>query len=140
MKPKILKKYENNKNPYETFSFEDKFPINYHDNIPKSSKYRNKNYNQKTLARPKTAYTGLPSVVSSISKSLKSVTLSSKLYGNYINSYSKMTQEYTFKTPRVTKYPLLKNEIFLPISLSSFKTKETNNEKKSFSIDILYYF
>ena len=135
MKPKILKKYENNKNPYETFSFEDKFPINYHNNIPKSSKYRNKNYNQKTLARPKTAYTGLPSVVSSISKSLKSVTLSSKLYGNYINSYSKMTQEYTFKTPRVTKYPLLKNEIFLPISLSSLKTKETNNEKKSFSID-----
>jgi hypothetical protein len=52
-----------------------------------------------------TTYARLPSAVSTISKSLKSVTLSSQLYGDYINFHSNITQEHSFKTPRVEKYP-----------------------------------
>ena len=56
--------------------------------------------------RPLTAYEKSPSTVSTISKSLKSVTLSSKLYSNYINYYSIITQDHAFKTPKVSKYPI----------------------------------
>ena len=75
----------------------------------------------------------MPSAVSSISKSLKSVALSSKLYGNYINLYSNLTQDYTFKTPRETKYPKLKNQKYLPITSQPYTTTENTKEKISFT-------
>ena len=136
MKPKILNNYTPNQSPYLLFS-SDK-------NISSTPKP-----NQRSLNKPKNIYLtnskyrplttlkkNSPRIISSISKSLKSVTLSSQLYGNYINFYSNITQEYTFKTPHVTKYPLLKNEKYLPITLQNFSTDKNNKtEKKKLIID-----
>ena len=136
MKPKIIKNYTNKENPYQLFSFEYDFSNikQSRNNIPKSSRHMEK-YTINCSTRPKTSYGRLPSAVSSISKSLKSVTLSSKNYGDYIDLYSKITQEHTFKTPKMTKYPLLKNKKFLPITSSPITLKDNIEEKKSFSID-----
>ena len=135
MKPKIIKNYSNKDNPYELFSIENNslFNKNFFINMPKSSKYR-QFHSIKTTNRPLTTYARLPSTVSSISKSLKSVTLSSQLYGGYINFHSNITQEHTFKTPRVNKYPLIKNEQFLPIKLQTPQTKEIIKEKEKISL------
>ena len=144
MKPKLIQSHFNTEYPYEIFSSENISPIKKDNpisivNFPKSCKYRNKTNNIKSKLRPMTTTTTyttrIPSAVSSISKSLKSVALSSKLYGNYINFYSDLTQEHTFKTPKVTKYPILKNEKFLPITFQPLFNKENNNEKNSFFSD-----
>ena len=134
MKPKILNKYLNKEYPYELFSIDYNYPLNKnpHNNIPKSSKYRELtgSKNQFKANRPLTTYARLPSAVSTISKSLKSVTLSSQLYGDYINFHSNITQEHSFKTPRVEKYPLLKNEQFLPITFHSSRTLQSGKKDK----------
>ena len=138
MKPKILNKYLNKEYPYELFSIENNFPLNInpHNYIPKSSKHRELPSKTQSKARPMTTIGRLPSAVSSISKSLKSVTLSSQLYGDYINFHSNITQEHTFKTPRMDKYPLLKNEQFLPITFHSSRTLQSSKKEKiNFSTD-----
>ena len=140
MNLKISPKYSIHDSPYKLFSndiflsnqknsFINKNPRN---NFPLKSQYT-KFYNKPAQIRPKTTITRMPSAVSSISKSLKSVALSSKLYGNYINFYSNITQDYTFKTPRETKYPKLKNQKYLPITSQPYTTKENTKEKISFT-------
>ena len=135
MKPKIIKQYSNEDYPYEIFSIYDNYQFNKNPhNIPNSSKHSQ--FLNFKPNRPLTSYTRLPSAVSSISKSLKSVTLSSQLYGDYINFHSNITQEHTFKTPRVNKYPLLKNEQFLPIKLQTPKTKDMYKDKEKDKISL----
>ena len=140
MNLKISPKYSIHDSPYKLFSndiflsnqknsFINKNPRN---NFPLKSQYT-KFYNKPAQIRPKTTITRMPSAVSSISKSLKSVALSSKLYGNYINFYSNITQDYTFKTPRETKYPKLKNQKYLPITSQPYTTTENTKEKISFT-------
>ena len=138
-------KYSNQESPYKLFS-NNNFLSDYktsfntrnfhHKNIPLTSKYRN-TYKKQTLIRPMTTNTNtrVSSAVSSISKSLKSVTLSSRLYGNYINYYSNITQDYTFKTPRMSNYPLLKNEKYLPITSHPSTAKERTKDKISFTTE-----
>jgi len=148
MKPKNKENISDIESPYKLFSPENNFFLSKNklsfnnkrlfNNCPQSSKYKNYTnlYSKKNQIRPLTTYSRIPSAVSSISKSLKSVTLSSQLYGNYINVYSNITQDHTFKTPRVTKYPLLKNEKYLPITLHPSTAKETSKEKASTSTDV----
>ena len=52
---------------------------------------------------------------SNIQKKMKEITLSFHSYSEYINTYTKLTQTYTYKSPSVSFYPLTKNEKFLPI-------------------------
>ena len=140
----ISPKYSNQESPYKLFSndlflssrknsIKTRNPHN--KNIPRTSKTRTTHNNKKTSIRPMTTITRLPSAVSSISKSLKSVTLSSKLYSNYINYYSNITQDYTFKTPKVSNYPLLKNEKYLPITSHPSTAKERSKDKTSFTTE-----
>ena len=130
MKPKIKNKYFKAGYPYQIFSLDNVSSIKdiHRDNIPKSTKYRNKQDLNHQVRPMTTITTRTPSEISSIAKSLKSVALSSQLYGDYINFYSDLTQEHTFKTPKVNKYPILKNEKFLPITLRPSTAKETNKE------------
>ena len=139
----ISPKYSIQESPYKLFSKDlflsvRKTSLNsrnlHNKNIPRTSKYRKAN-NKQTPIRPITAYGRLPSAVSSISKSLKSVTLSSQLYSNYINYYSNLTQDYTFKTPQVSNYPILKNEKYLPITSHLSTAKERTKDKASFTTE-----
>ena len=140
----ISSKYSHQESPYKLFSndlflssrknsIKTRNPHN--KNIPRTSKTRTTHNTKKTSIRPMTTITRLPSAVSSISKSLKSVTLSSKLYSNYINYYSNITQDYTFKTPKVSNYPLLKNEKYLPITSHPSTAKERSKDKTSFTTE-----
>ena len=148
MKPKIKGNIPEIESPYKLFSQENNYLFSKNklslnnkrlfSNCPQSSKYKNYTnlYPKKNQIRPLSQFSRIPSAVSSISKTLKSMTLSSRLYGNYINVYSNITQEHTFKTPRITKYPILKNEKYLPITLHPSVAKETSKEKISFSTDV----
>ena len=134
MKPKIFKGVSNNDYPYEIFSSEINSPIyktpfyNYQTSIKNKSKHK-----RNTPIRPFTTKERHLSTVSKISKSLKSVILSSNLYSNYIDLYKQLTQDTSFKTPKVTQYPILKNEKYLPIKTEPSIKKETNKEKISFT-------
>ena len=133
MKPKIIKKISLKDNPYHIFSTEK----NSH---TKSNYLRSLNRriidNENNKIRLLTNYEKQNSDISSYSKSLKSVALNSKLYGNYIDYYSNITQEHSFKTPRVNKYPLLKNKKYLSIKLQPLTERNSNKDKISFSTDI----
>ena len=141
MKPKILKKVSNNDYPYGIFSVDNnhllkKNPLYIYQ---KSSKSRNI-YNKNTLFLPLKTNEKSFSHFISISKSLKTVTLSSNLYSNYLHLYKKLTQDISFKTPKVTEYPLLKNEKYLPIKTEMPVTQETylktyNKKISSFNKD-----
>ena len=134
MKPRLFKNSTNIDNPYEIFSSDVNSPIykspfyNYQASI-KSKGIRKRNI----PTRPLTTKERPLWTVSKISKSLKSVILSSNLYSNYIDLYKQLTQDTSFKTPKVTQYPLLKNEKYLPIKTETSTTKETHKEKISFS-------
>ena len=85
----------------------------YDTKFPEISKYRmpsnkntkngqNKEHDNKTLQ------------ISSISRSLKNVALSSKLYGNYLDFYSNLSQRHSLKTSRTNKCFLFKKkELFI---------------------------
>ena len=53
---------------------------------------------------------------SGIEKRMKEITLSLNSYSKYMNTYTKLTQTYSYKSPNVLFYPLTKNEKYLPIS------------------------
>ena len=50
-----------------------------------------------------------------IEKKLKKMTLSNKSFFNYMNKYTKLTQNFTFKTPNISLYPKKKNPKYLSI-------------------------
>ena len=124
-------------NPYKIFSTEATTYIhnksrNY---LRKSSKYEMIS-SEGNQIRPLTSYYKPSSVFSSTSKSLKSVTLSSKIYGNYIDFYSNLTQIHSFKSPGFNNYPLMQYMKYLPIKNRPLTAGNLNKEKVSFSTDI----
>lgn len=52
-------------------------------------------------------------IVIDISKNLKSVAISNKLFSNYMDNYNNLTQDHCFKSPDNDSYPLLKNFRYL---------------------------
>ena len=130
MKSKIIKQFSLKKNPYLLFSNEKNLHTlrNSFFNIPKSSTYRN-TYNKND--RKFTTYNRPNSALLPISKSLKSITLSSQIYSNYIGYYSNLTQIHSFKNPRFDQYPLRKNKDFLAIKFRPSTARESNNKKLS---------
>ena len=62
-----------------------------------------------------------------VEKKLKKMTLSNKAFFNYMNKYTKLTQNFTFKTPNISIYPKKKNPKYLPIS---YLEKFGNNSLK----------
>ena len=88
-------------------------------------------------------------IVIDISKNLKSVAISNKLFSNYMENYNNLTQDFCFKSPDNSSYPIRKNFRYLsagtiknakqsyktgprkiirkPISVNTFKKQEINN-------------
>ena len=130
MKSKIIKQFSLRKNPYLLFSNEKNLHTlrNSFFNIPKSSTYRN-TYNKND--RKLTTYNRPNSALLPVSKSLKSITLSSQIYSNYIGYYSNLTQIHSFKNPRFDQYPLRKNKDFLAIKFRPSTARGSNNKKLS---------
>ena len=127
MKPIINEKLFLKKNPYILLSE----PKNYynsrnsHFDQSKSPDTFNKTIQNTELKGniPKTPE------ISNLSRSLKTVTLNTKLYSNYINFYSTITQKNCFKIPKILKYPVLKNKDYLSIKLQPLTSRDSSNEK-----------
>ena len=139
-KQKSKKPAKSNKSPYKIFTTEknignkiDSFARTTVETNYDISNYKSKNKRPFSY-RPLTCKTKDDIEVSSISQRLKSMALSNYSYTNYINYYCNMTQDFTFKTPRVDNYPLRKNEKFLPITS---KPNILKNGKDSFFIDFM---
>ena len=67
-----------------------------------------------------------------IYKSLKSVARSTKIYSDYMEDYTTITQEHCFKTPTNSIYPLRKNSRYLSIaSLQDIKNKFLLDQKRN---------
>ena len=122
-KLELITNYSSNKSPYKIFSSGFNFGKELK-TVTKSSsnshhfKAKNKRNNRRDIflpLRPFTAKTKDDIQVSSISKNLKLMTLSNELYLNYMDYYSNLTQDYCFKSPKISNYPILKNEKYLSI-------------------------
>ena len=69
-------------------------------------------------------------IVIDISKNLKSVAISNKLFSNYMEYYNNLTQNYCFKTPDKDSYPLRKNIRYLSAeSIKNLADKSNNSYK-----------
>ena len=137
MKPKIIKKHSLKDQPYRVFSKEKNSQIFRKTLIDftESSNFDIFN-NKNNQIRPSTTANYRPtSATLSISKSLKSMTLNSKLYGNYIDFYSNLTKQHSFKTLRLKKHPFLMNTEYSPIKLA-LTDNNGNKEKMQFAPDI----
>ena len=122
MKPKINEKLSQKENPYILFTEPNK--QDYRNTFDKSLQDNESKENfQKT------------SDISNASRILKTVALNSKLYGNYINFYSTMTQKNCFKIPKILEYPILKNKKYLSIKLQSLTERDSSKEKIPLSTD-----
>ena len=129
----MISNYSSNESPYKLFSSgnnKTRTELNSFSNSFINPHYCvSKNKNKKNLyiqQRPLTSKTKDDIEVSLISKNLKSMTLSNESYTQYINYYSNLTQDYTFKTPRISSYPLRKNEKYLPITSQNFGSSSTS--------------
>ena len=70
-------------------------------------------------------------IVIDISKSLKSVAISNKLFSNYMENYNNLTQDFCFKTPDKQSYPIRKNIRFLSAeSIKNLKDKNDSSKMK----------
>ena len=132
---KLTKKIFIKENPYYLFSkkinYNKTMNFNYtfQDSLNNEDNYFNKTtQNNRFINNLKNN-----SVIHSASKSLKTVALNSKLYSNYINFYSTITQKNSFKIPRMINYPILKNKEFISIKLQPLLIQDSNKEKVSFS-------
>ena len=80
--------------------------------------YNTKNVSYNTLLRNQ-SFRPLSKIKSQsffdVEKKLKKMTLSNKSFFNYMDKYTKLTQNYTFKTPNISLYPKKKNPKYLPI-------------------------
>ena len=104
-------------------------------NITRLSNDPNTSQNNNQIHPLATSYSRPSSAVLSLGKSLKSMTLSSKIYGRYKNFYSNLTQTHTFKSPRIKNYPILKNKENLSIQNQNLLEKSSINNKISFSTE-----
>ena len=120
-KLKVINNYVSNDSPYKLFTssknFEKEMKIFSKSSLTPLNFPKNRNkINYIFPNRPFTSITRDDREVSLISKNMKSMTLSNESYSNYINYYSNLTQDHTFKTPRIINYPIRKNEQYLPIT------------------------
>ena len=69
------------------------------------------------------------------SKKLKSTILSSRIFSSYMDNYTGQTQEYCFKSPSITFYPLKKNYHLLP--LNARKNYYSSEENKTTNINTM---
>ena len=77
-------------------------------------------------------------LVLDISKDLKSVAISNKLYTDYIVNYNNLTQEFCFKSPDNNNYPLRKNMKYLSVASKKnmnilYKHEKMDNKQRPFS-------
>ena len=134
MKPKLSKRSSLKDHPYRVFS-RDKKSLLFRKTLidfPESSNLDIFN-NNKAHFRPKTAGNRPTSPTLSISKSLKVMTLNSKLYSNYIDFYSNLTKQNSFKTLRLKKHPFLMSTEYSSIK---YQTSTENKEKIPISPEI----
>ena len=66
-----------------------------------------------------------------ISKATKNILQSKQKYRNYFLDYTRKTEVYTFKSPGVTKYPLLQKKscLLIPLNKSKMNFYEDLKEK-----------
>ena len=80
----------------------------------------NNTRNNPLLTKPISSYRPLSKTKNEslfeVEKKLKKMTLSNRSFFNYMNKYTKLTQNFTFKTPNISMYPKKKNQKYLPIS------------------------
>ena len=120
MKTKLIRKFTSKENPYSIFYQEKNDPISRNPQANRLKSSKNKiNLNPANQFRSLTINNRPNTAISSISKYLKAMALNSNLYSNYINSHSNLTQEYSFKSPRVKNYPIFKNQKYISIKCQS---------------------
>ena len=132
---KLTKKILMKENPYYLFSKKINYnkTMNFNYTFKDSLNNEDNSFNKTTQNNRLINNFKNNSVIHSASKSLKTVALNSKLYSNYINFYSTITQKNSFKIPRMINYPILKNKEFISIKLQPLLIKDSNKEKVSFS-------
>ena len=67
-----------------------------------------------------------------VNKKIKKMALSNKAFFSYMDKYTKLTQNFSFKTPNISIYPEKKNPNYLPIfylEKISSKNNDNNNSK-----------
>ena len=132
MKPKITKKFFLKENPYFIYSKSKYLNKSRNSrNIFSASTNSRFTYDKKPQVRQISSYGRHTSMISSISKSLKKVALNTKVYDKYIDFYLNLTQEHSFKTPKVNRYPLLRNRDYIPIKFQPLTDRESTKEKIS---------
>ena len=135
----IKTNYSSNESPYKLFSSGHNFGEDLQTFSNSSSKthrfYIKKSKKDKNnicfRQRPLTAKTKDEIQISLISKNLKSMTLSNELYLNYMDYYSNLTQDYCFKSPKVSNYPIRKNEKYLSIKSQQKFNQSSKGENPS---------
>ena len=65
-----------------------------------------------------------------ISKNLKSVAVSNKLFSNYMEKYNNLTQDYCFKSPGNDNYPIRKNARYLSSGIKSANALYLNRNNR----------
>ena len=76
------------------------------------------------------------SEINNLSHCLKSMVLSNITFSKYINNYVEYTQDYCFKSPKNSFYPLKKNFQYLPISNDNVAQKNLKKNKSALDFKI----
>ena len=136
MKQKLNQKLSLQENPYIFFSEQKNFykSRNSHFNLSETPDYGN-TFDKSIQDNELKENFRKTSKISNVSRSLKTVALNTKLYGNYINFYSTITQKNCFKAPKILRYPILTNENYLSIKLQPLTERDSSQEKITLSPD-----
>ena len=141
MKIKKIKNLPFKENTHHTFFNEKNSPKNIDSflNFPELSNYGITSI-QKTQTGQLSRYNKHSSLLTSISKSLKTMTINSKNYRNYIGFHSNLTKEHFFKTIQSDKVEesnehLIKKKNYLSIKLEPLSFKDSKKGNISFTND-----
>ena len=141
MKIKKIKNLPFQENTHHTFFNEKNSPKNIDSflNFPELSNYGITSI-QKTQTGQLSRYNKHSSLLTSISKSLKTMTINSKNYRNYIGFHSNLTKEHFFKTIQSDKVEesnehLIKKKNYLSIKLEPLSFKDSKKGNISFTND-----
>ena len=141
MKIKKIKNLPFQENTHHTFFNEKNSPKNIDSflNFPELSNYGITSI-QKTQTGQLSSYNKHSSLLTSISKSLKTMTINSKNYRNYIGFHSNLTKEHFFKTIQSDKVEesnehLIKKKNYLSIKLEPLSFKDSKKGNISFTND-----
>ena len=84
---------------------------------------------RKRIPLSSTMYKSKSASLFEVNKKIKKMTLSNKAYFNYMDKYTKLTQNFSFKKPNLSFYPNKKNENYLPIFyLKKISSKNNSND------------